>query len=308
VTGQKYQSKEAKESAARLKKEAKQREEEELALLFGHMSGGAAKTKAKMEALEEEKRKAKEKEREAAGDANVWIDQDMTGKAIEVVIEYEREKLAFEHRINGTSGTEITPETFAKWKTDREEAKRRENELKVQREMTKKGKKAALSVLSGKDLFAYDSTLFVDDEGAMEEEEGDIDMKNLKGLMEEEEEEEEEEGEEDKDGEEGEKIDDGVYDENGEEIKVNESTTTSTSTSSSSSSSSSSEAPSGRGFRVRNKAKEKEERKKQKQKEKEEIERREKEEREKEKGIEKEIEKLEINEALFTGEEDLDDL
>ena len=58
-----------------MKKEAKQREEEELALLFGHMSGGAAKTKAKMEALEEEKRKAKEKEREAAGDANVWIDQ-----------------------------------------------------------------------------------------------------------------------------------------------------------------------------------------------------------------------------------------
>merc|ERR1712070_1355734 len=73
MTGQKYQSKEAKESAARLKKEAKQREEEELALLFGHMSGGAAKTKAKMEALEEEKRKAKGKEREAAGDANVWI-------------------------------------------------------------------------------------------------------------------------------------------------------------------------------------------------------------------------------------------
>ena len=52
------------------------------------MSGGAAKTKAKMEALEEEKRKAKEKEREAAGNANVWIEQDMTGKPIEVVIEY----------------------------------------------------------------------------------------------------------------------------------------------------------------------------------------------------------------------------
>ena len=52
------------------------------------MSGGAAKTKAKMEALEEEKRKAKEREREAAGNANVWIEQDMTGKPIEVVIEY----------------------------------------------------------------------------------------------------------------------------------------------------------------------------------------------------------------------------
>merc|ERR1712146_388334 len=95
MTGQKYQSKEQKEREARLKKEAKQREEEELALLFGHMSGVAAKTKAKMEALEEEKRKAKEREREAAGNANVWIEQDMTGKPIEVIIEYAREKLAF---------------------------------------------------------------------------------------------------------------------------------------------------------------------------------------------------------------------
>merc|ERR1719498_1561787 len=84
ISGQKHQTKEQKEREARLKKEAKQREEEELALLFGHMSGGAAKTKAKLEALEE-------------GNANVWIEQDMTGKPIEVVIEYERVKLAFHH-------------------------------------------------------------------------------------------------------------------------------------------------------------------------------------------------------------------
>ena len=56
--------------------------------------------------------------------------------------------------------------------------------------MAKKTKGKGLSVLSGKALFEYDASLFVDDEEAGEEQ---VDVSKLKSLMEQEEEEEEEE-------------------------------------------------------------------------------------------------------------------
>jgi hypothetical protein len=58
--------------------------------------------------------------------------------------------------------------------------------------MAKKTKGKGLSVLSGKALFEYDASLFVDDEEAGEEQ---VDVSKLKSLMEEEDEEQEEEGE-----------------------------------------------------------------------------------------------------------------
>lgn len=69
----------------------------------------------------------------------------------------------------GKNKTPVTAESFAKWKADKAEQKKRENAEKVAQELKKKTKGKGLSVLSGKDLFEYDASLFVDDEEANDE-------------------------------------------------------------------------------------------------------------------------------------------
>lgn len=155
------------------------------------------------------------------------------GVSMEELIEEERRKLP------STGLTPVTTESFAKWKEAR--AIRRAAEVEAQRvEEAKKTGTKGYSVLSGRALFAYDPSLFIDDADAdedeyeREEEEGEGgtgedgaaggagaggaggpideslfagDDADLDGLDEEEEEEGEEEGEEDGgegEGEEGE--------------------------------------------------------------------------------------------------------
>mmetsp|Transcript_43888 Transcript_43888/g.99189 ORF Transcript_43888/g.99189 Transcript_43888/m.99189 type:complete len:331 (+) Transcript_43888:216-1208(+) len=89
-----------------------------------------------------------------------------TGKSekltLEQVIELQRAKMRAEGRV----GTPVTEASLAQWKCERAEKRRREAEAKVTAELKKKKGGKGLSVLSGKELFAYDKSLFVDDEEA----------------------------------------------------------------------------------------------------------------------------------------------
>lgn len=75
----------------------------------------------------------------------------------------ERERLALP-----AGGTPVTLETFKAWKERKEKARLLAVEQERQTEAKKTGGKG-LHVLSGKDLFTYDPSLFVDDEGAADE-------------------------------------------------------------------------------------------------------------------------------------------
>ncbi|TFJ85442.1 hypothetical protein NSK_002952 [Nannochloropsis salina CCMP1776] len=86
-----------KAAAAKAKKEAKEKEDVELKLLFMQMQAGAGKTSKAMEAAAEAQKAKREAAMKAKGGqgAAQWIEIDMTGKPLEEVIEYERQKLAF---------------------------------------------------------------------------------------------------------------------------------------------------------------------------------------------------------------------
>ncbi|PFH37195.1 putative zinc finger (C-x8-C-x5-C-x3-H)-2 [Besnoitia besnoiti] len=77
---------------------------------------------------------------------------------IEAIVERERAALP-------AGGTPVTLETFTAWKQKKEEERRAEVEAQRQAE-AKKGGNRGLHVLTGRDLFQYDPSLFVDDEGA----------------------------------------------------------------------------------------------------------------------------------------------
>lgn len=79
---------------------------------------------------------------------------------VEEQIEIAREALM----LSGGNLTPVTPETFAVWK----EARRKRKELESKEEIVHVAKKGGKGVraLSGKALFQYDPTLFVDDESA----------------------------------------------------------------------------------------------------------------------------------------------
>lgn len=89
---------------------------------------------------------------------------------IEDAIDEQREKLK-------SSGTKMTKEMFFTWKEER--AKKRENDkLKTENETKKKGINGSQTkggvknnnhALSGRALFQYDPTLFVDDDEAVDE-------------------------------------------------------------------------------------------------------------------------------------------
>ncbi|KMZ77531.1 hypothetical protein PVIIG_01501 [Plasmodium vivax India VII] len=74
---------------------------------------------------------------------------------LEDIIEEERTQF-----IN--NGTAVTLEIFKKWLAEREE----KNKLKKDEQKDKTEKKGRTNVLSGKELFTYDPTLFVDDDNA----------------------------------------------------------------------------------------------------------------------------------------------
>ena len=84
-------------------------------------------------------------------------------KTIEDMIEEQRRKLAE----SGAPGTPITESSFAEWKKRKEERKKKEAEERVKAEQTKKKGGKGLSVLSGKELFSFDASLFKDDDAAV---------------------------------------------------------------------------------------------------------------------------------------------
>ncbi|KAF4747324.1 hypothetical protein FOZ62_018587 [Perkinsus olseni] len=63
------------------------------------------------------------------------------------------------------SGTPVTLETFTAWKKKKQEEREAEEERKKQ-ERIAQAKKEKRSVMSGRDLFTFDPTLFADDEDA----------------------------------------------------------------------------------------------------------------------------------------------
>ncbi|EPR60241.1 putative zinc finger (C-x8-C-x5-C-x3-H)-2 [Toxoplasma gondii GT1] len=77
---------------------------------------------------------------------------------IEVIVERERAALP-------AGGTPVTLETFTAWKEKKEQERIAAVEAQRQAE-AKKGGNRGLHVLTGRDLFQYDPSLFVDDEGA----------------------------------------------------------------------------------------------------------------------------------------------
>lgn len=109
-------------------------------------------------------------------------------KTIEDIIEEQRAKLAAE----GKKGTPVTEESFAKWRAEKLLKRQAEAEARLKSEQTKKKggkglcklavlfklvclfffyfffKPLSIAVLSGKELFNYNASLFVDDESAFD--------------------------------------------------------------------------------------------------------------------------------------------
>jgi hypothetical protein len=113
----------------------------------------------------EEERKEKRKTIYLSSDdeAGEGAEKVFREKTIEDIIEDQRRKLAEE----GVPGTPITESSFAEWKKRKEERRAKELEERVKAEQTKKKGGKGLSVLSGKELFKFDSSLFKDDDAAV---------------------------------------------------------------------------------------------------------------------------------------------
>jgi hypothetical protein len=97
---------------------------------------------------------------EAAADGGEKVYRE---KTLEDLIEDQRRKLAE----SGVPGTPITEASFAEWRTRKEERRKREAEERVKAEQTKKKGGKGLAVLSGKELFTFDASLFKDDDAAV---------------------------------------------------------------------------------------------------------------------------------------------
>jgi hypothetical protein len=85
-------------------------------------------------------------------------------KTIEDIIEEQRAKLSAE----GKKGTPVTADSFAKWRIEKLARKQAEAEARLKSEQSKKKGGKGLSVLSGKELFSYNASLFIDDESAFD--------------------------------------------------------------------------------------------------------------------------------------------
>jgi len=79
---------------------------------------------------------------------------------LEDEIESQRQKLVADLKKNGTTGTKITPETFAVWQAKKRKMKLEESRKMVEKEMRKKKGGKGLAVLSGRALYEYKKELF----------------------------------------------------------------------------------------------------------------------------------------------------
>lgn len=187
----------AQEKAAQEKKNAKMAKmqaDEELRALFGAGldAGAKKKEKSKQEKAKEQESKLKKDESEkvkvlkdypfiademlastgmlnelSPEELSIELDSFMkTGVSerltLEQVIELQRAKM----RSEGLQGTPVTERTLAEWKARKAERLRLAAVAKVAAELKKKKGGKGLSVLSGKELFAYNASLFVDDDEA----------------------------------------------------------------------------------------------------------------------------------------------
>lgn len=82
------------------------------------------------------------------------------GPSLEEQIEIERKQL------NRATCTMVTPETFAKWKEE-QKLKKREKVEEERKLAAKKSGGRGLHALSGRALFEFDPSLFVDDDGSL---------------------------------------------------------------------------------------------------------------------------------------------
>lgn len=166
--------------------------DEELRALFGAAldAGAKKKEKTKQEKAKEQANKLKKDESEktkilkdypyiademlaSTGMLNELTPEELTSEldnfmktgtserlTLEQVIEIQRAKM----RSEGVAGTPVTEKTLSEWKARKAEKVRQAAVAKVAAEMKKKKGGKGLSVLSGKELFAYNAALFVDDE------------------------------------------------------------------------------------------------------------------------------------------------
>lgn len=93
---------------------------------------------------------------------NFMANGESTLLTLEQVIELQRAKM----RAEGNPGTPVTESSLADWKLRRAEKRRLAANAKVEAELKKKKGGKGLSVLSGKELYSYNATLFVDDDDA----------------------------------------------------------------------------------------------------------------------------------------------
>ena len=98
-------------------------------------------------------------------------------KTIEDLIDDQRAKLAS----LGQKGTPVTEETFAVWRKAKLEQKQKDAEARVKLEQTKRKGGKGLSVLSGRELFKYDKSLFTDDADALNQEQ-EMELSNAQKL------------------------------------------------------------------------------------------------------------------------------
>eukprot|EP00630_Chrysocystis_fragilis_P005734 CAMPEP_0197389872 /NCGR_PEP_ID=MMETSP1165-20131217/2005_1 /TAXON_ID=284809 /ORGANISM="Chrysocystis fragilis, Strain CCMP3189" /LENGTH=277 /DNA_ID=CAMNT_0042915319 /DNA_START=33 /DNA_END=866 /DNA_ORIENTATION=+ len=101
---------------------------------------------------------------EAWAEAELAKQEPSAEKSLEQMIEEQREAM----RKEGKEGTPVTAESFAAWKRRKAERLREEQEAILKAEQLKKKGGKGLSVLSGKQLFAHDASLFVDDDDAQD--------------------------------------------------------------------------------------------------------------------------------------------
>lgn len=84
-------------------------------------------------------------------------------RTIEDELEHQRQKKLQDLKDKGIKGTPVTEESFKVWQEGKRKAKQDAARKLVEAEMKKKKGGKGLSVLSGRDLFAYKRDLFKDD-------------------------------------------------------------------------------------------------------------------------------------------------
>lgn len=87
-------------------------------------------------------------------------------RTIEDDVEQQRQKKLDDLKAKGIKGTPVTEESFKLWQERKRKAKEDAARKLVETEMRKRKGGKGLSVLSGRDLFAYKRDLFKDDEEA----------------------------------------------------------------------------------------------------------------------------------------------